>query len=215
MFFNNLFFGHLWKSHLPSGDGEAMSSFMTNLDTGASTNGCASLCWFAAYTASHHEKRVSEQLTLRNVDSFLPQYKTRRQWKKKPPIILDLPLFPNYVFVRTSREELRIVLQTPGVYSIVGSGQKVWELPGQEIEALKLGLEERRIEPHPYLVVGERATVISGVLAGLEGVILRKKSSLQIVLSLDQLMQSVVIEVDASELAPLPHRAPSSSLCRT
>jgi hypothetical protein len=38
------------------------------------------------------------------------------------------------------------------------------------------------------------------VLAGLEGVVVRKKNNLQIVLTLEQIMKSVAIEVDAREL---------------
>lgn len=159
--------------------------------------------WFAAYTATHHEKCVLDQLTERRVESFLPVYKTHRRWKKRPPITLDLPLFPNYVFVRISRQERTAVLGTPGVFSIVGSGQKAWELPEREIEALRNGLHDRKAEPHEYLVVGERARVTSGVLAGLEGVVVRKKNDLHIVLTLDQIMRSVAIEVDASELEPI------------
>jgi transcription antitermination factor NusG len=159
--------------------------------------------WFAAYTASHHEKHVFDQLTTRNVESFLPLYKARRQWKKRTPVTLDLPLFPNYVFVRIQREARASVLGTPGVFSIVGSTKNAWELPEREIEAMRNGLQDRKVEPHPYLNVGERARVTSGMLAGLEGIIIRKKNNLQIVLSLDQIMQSVAIEVDASELEPI------------
>jgi transcription antitermination factor NusG len=161
--------------------------------------------WYAAYTATHHEKHVQQQLADRRVESFLPLYSIRRQWKKRLPATAQLPLFPNYVFVRISRAERGAVLGTPGVFAIVGAGAHAWELPEREIEALRNGLHERKIEPHPYLVVGERARVASAVLAGLEGVILRKKNNLHIVLSLDQIMQSVAIEVDASELEPVSH----------
>ncbi len=156
--------------------------------------------WFAAYTATHHEKHVHQQLTDRHVESFLPLYSTRRQWKKRNPENVELPLFPNYIFVRIARRERAAVLGTPGVFSIVGSQQMAWELPEREIEALRSGLHERKIEPHRYFVIGERARVKSGVLAGLEGVVVRKKNNLQIVLTLEQIMKSVAIEVDAREL---------------
>ena len=165
--------------------------------------GASTAKWFAAYTASHHEKHVFDQLTTRNVESFLPLYKADRHWKKRTPVTLDLPLFPNYVFVHIPRGARTSVLGIPGVFSIVGSAKNGWELPEREIEAMRNGLHDRRIEPHPYLNVGERARVTSGVLAGLEGIIVRKKNNLQIVLSLDQIMQSVAIEVDSSELEPL------------
>ncbi|MFP5208211.1 MAG: UpxY family transcription antiterminator [Acidobacteriota bacterium] len=159
--------------------------------------------WYAAYTATHHEKRVHEQLCERGVESFLPLYRSRRNWKKRKPELVDLPLFPNYVFVHIPREKRAIVLGTPGVYAIVGSENRGWELPGQEIEILRSGMHDRKVEPHPYLKVGEIARVASGVLAGLEGIIVRKKNNLRIVLSLDQIMQSFAIEVDAAELEPI------------
>jgi len=159
--------------------------------------------WFAVYTSTHQERCVSRHLTERRVESFLPVYRTRRHWKKRAPETVELPLFPNYVFVRIGRAERTVVLCTPGVFSIVGSGQKAWELPDREIETLRNGVRQREIEPHSYLTVGERARVTSGVLKGLEGVIVRKKNSLQIVLNLDQIMRSVAIEVNADELEPI------------
>lgn len=159
--------------------------------------------WFAAYTASHHEKQVLDDLTDRQVECFLPLYKSRRQWKKRAPITLEMPLFPNYIFVRISREQRVAVLGTPGVFSIVGDGKKPWELPEREIETLRTGIQNRTIEPHPYLLIGERARVRLGPLSGVEGVILRKKNNLRIVLTLDQIMRSVAVEVSADELEPL------------
>ncbi|MGH9563969.1 MAG: transcription termination/antitermination protein NusG [Terracidiphilus sp.] len=177
------------------------------IDWTAPVRPATALQWFAAYTASHHEKQVLNQLTLRNVESYLPVYKASRQWQKRASVTLDLPLFPNYVFVRISRNQRAAVLGTPGVFSIVGSASNAWELPEREIEALRNGLHERKVEPHPYLVIGERARVKTGMLAGLEGVIVRRKTNLNIVLTLDQIMQSVAIEVDAAELEPVPDKS--------
>lgn len=156
--------------------------------------------WFAAYTASHHEKHVQEQLMERAVESFLPLHSASRQWKKRKPVELKLPLFPNYVFVRIAHSERSAVLGTPGIFSLVGSRREAWELPEKEITALRDGVGSRKVEPHPYLAVGDRARVKSGSLAGLEGVIVRTKGSIRFVLSLDQIMQSVAIEVAAEEL---------------
>jgi transcription antitermination factor NusG len=166
--------------------------------------------WFAVYTATHHEKRVRDHLSRRQVEAFLPLYQAPRRWKKSAPATLELPLFPNYIFVRISVEDRVSVLGTPGIFSFVGSKQNAWELPEREIEALRQGIRERHAEPHEYLVVGQRARVKNGVLAGLEGVIVRRKNNLQIVLSLDNIMRSIAIEVDASELtliSPIPHPA--------
>ena len=162
------------------------------------------LRWFAVYTASHHEKHVLEQLSHRQVESFLPLYTESRRWSKRKPVDLSLPVFPNYVFVHIDHGQRAAVLGTPGIFSIVGSSQKPWELPDWEILALRNGLKSRKIRPHPRLVVGERARIKSGVLAGLEGVIIREKQNLRMVMCLDQIMRSVAIEVSAEELESAP-----------
>jgi transcription antitermination factor NusG len=111
-------------------------------------------------------------------------------------------LFPTYVFVRIARQARGVVLGTPGVLSIVGSSKEAWPLPELEIDALRSGLLERKIEPHPYLVVGERVRIVAGVMAGVEGVLVRKKNDLRVILSLDTIMRSVAVEVNADDIEP-------------
>jgi transcription antitermination factor NusG len=159
--------------------------------------------WFAVYTTPRHEKHVSEILAERQIETFLPLYRANRQWKKSSPVVLDLPLFPTYVFVRIERKSRGVILGTPGVLSIVGSSKEAWPLPELEIDALRSGLLERKIEPHPYLVVGERVRIMAGVMAGVEGVLVRKKNDLRVVLSLDTIMRSVAVEVNADDIEPV------------
>jgi transcription antitermination factor NusG len=158
--------------------------------------------WFAVYTTPRHEKHVSEILAERQIETFLPLYRANRQWKKSSPVVLDLPLFPTYVFVRIERKSRGVILGTPGVLSIVGSSKEAWPLPDLEIDALRSGLLERKIEPHPYLIMGERVRIVAGVMAGVEGVLVRKKNDLRVVLSLDTIMRSVAVEVNADDIEP-------------
>jgi transcription antitermination factor NusG len=159
--------------------------------------------WFALYTTPRHEKHVSEILVQRQIETFLPLYRTTRRWKKSLPVDLELPLFPTYVFVRIAREARGPVLGIPGVLSIVGSPREAWPLPDLDIESLRSGLLERKIEPHPYLVVGERVRIRAGVMAGVEGVLVRMKNDFRVVLSLDAIMRSVAVEVDADDIEPV------------
>lgn len=168
---------------------------------GASRSDCSQR-WFAVYTTPRHEKHVSDILAQRQIEAFLPLYRTIRQWKKSLPVFLELPLFPAYVFVHIAREDRGAVLAMPGVLSIVGSPREPWPLPDFEIEALRSGILERKIEPHPYLVVGERVQITSGVMAGVKGILVRKKNDLRVVLSLDLIMRSIAVEVDADDVEP-------------
>ena len=156
--------------------------------------------WYAVYTASHHEKNVSARLQDRQVECFLPMFRTVHAWKNRTKAVLELPLFPSYVFVRIPSNEKGRVLAVPGVLSLVGSRREAWPLPDFEIESLRAGVEERRPEPHPYLNVGERARITAGALAGMEGVLVQKRNGFRVVLSLDQLMRSISVEVGLHEL---------------
>ncbi len=157
--------------------------------------------WFAVYTSPRHEKRVSEYLLQREIEHYLPLYQVRRKWRNGATETLDLPLFPGYLFVRIDRSERVGVLEAPGVLWFVGgTGGKPASLPETEINALRSGLSLRHAEPHPLLTVGQRARILSGPLAGMEGVVVRQKNSLRVVLTMDMILQSVSVEVDGTEL---------------
>jgi transcription antitermination factor NusG len=165
------------------------------------------LQWYAAYTTPRHEKHVAELLAERGIETFLPLYRTVRQWKKSCPILLQLPLFPCYLFVRVRRSARGSVLSMPGVLSIVGSPKEPWPLAHFEIEALRFGAQMGKIEPHPYLKVGERVRITTGSMAGVEGILVRKRNQFRFVLTLDAIMRSVAVEVDGNDLEPVDQPA--------
>jgi transcription antitermination factor NusG len=51
--------------------------------------------------------------------------------------------------------------------------------------------------------VGQRARICSGALAGMEGIVVRKKNGLRVVLNLGYIQRSVSVEVAAEDLEPL------------
>jgi transcription termination/antitermination protein NusG len=174
---------------------------------GLNTNGDAVLPaeyldqrWYAAYTSANHEKRVAEQMVQRSVEHFLPLYASVRKWKDRR-VELNLPLFPGYVFVQMALRDRLQVLQIPGVANLVGFGGTPATLPEGEIEALRTSLRSGvRAEPHPFLTVGRRVRVKVGPLAGLEGIVIRKKNRLRLVISLELIRRAAAVEVEAADL---------------
>jgi transcription termination/antitermination protein NusG len=159
--------------------------------------------WYAAYTCANHEKHVAGQLEQRAVEHFLPLYESVRRWKDRRAR-LHLPLFPGYVFVRVALRDRLQVLEIPSVVRLVGFGGLPTALPAQEIETLRNGLiGGPHAQPHPYLTVGRRVRISNGPLAGMEGILLRKKSNFRVVVSIAQIQRSFIVEVDAANLQPL------------
>ena len=196
---------------LLSGKGEAVSKgYVLNTHP---TNVLTSLeqHWYAVYTRPSHEKRVDLHLSTQKIEHFLPLYRVVRRWKNRCTKHIELPLFPGYVFVKFALSERVHVLNIPSVVSIVSLGRNPIPVGDSEIEALRAGLHLRRVEPHPYLGVGQRVRICKGALTGMEGVIVRKKNSFRIVLTLELIMKSIAVEVDGDEIEPAQGTSPGLS----
>jgi transcription antitermination factor NusG len=158
--------------------------------------------WWALYTRHQHEKAVAEMLAAKGLEVFLPLYQSQRRWKDRR-MMLSLPLFPCYLFVRGGPQRRAHVVTTPGVHMILSRGEDALAIPEGEIDAIRRSLEGRfRIEPHPFLKCGQRVRVKRGSLEGLEGVLVRKKNQCRLVLNVNMLAQSVGVEIDASDVEP-------------
>jgi transcription antitermination factor NusG len=186
------------KEHTPEGLGAGMPSGALIASVVESPK------WFAVYTTPRHEKAVAKHFEFQQIESFLPLHMEVHRWKNGCKVNVEQPLFPGYIFARIGRRDSPHVRSVPGVLSIVGSGREPHPLPDFEIEALRSGLHLRKFEPHPYLIVGEKARIKSGSLAGMVGVLARKKNNLRVVLTLELIMRSVAVEVDADELERVP-----------
>jgi transcription antitermination factor NusG len=161
--------------------------------------------WYAAYTSTNHEKRVAEQFMQRSVEHFLPLYASMRKWKDRR-VKLDLPLFPGYVFVQMALRDRLQVLQIPGVAHLVGFGGTPAALPEGEVEVLRTSLGSGvRAKPHPFLTVGRRVRMRSGPFEGRQGILLRRRGNLRLVLSLDLIVRSMVIDVEAADVEPVAY----------
>lgn len=158
--------------------------------------------WFAVFTAPRHEKRVEEHFRVQEIESFLPLCQMQRRWKDGSKGMLQLPLFSSYTFVRIGRGGRLPVLAIPGVISIVGGGRDSLSVPDSYIHFLREGLQQGKIEPHPYLTSGARVRIRSGVMAGVEGILLRKKNDFRVVLTLQMIMKSVRVEVELDDIEP-------------
>lgn len=159
--------------------------------------------WFALYTVSRHEKRVAQHLSQREIEHFLPLYRAQRRWRDGSRVMLDLPLFPGYMFVRVRRIDRVRVLEVPGAVAMVtGTGGQLVALPDATVEALRSGMESYGVEPHALLVAGRRVRICSGPFVGMEGVVLRNKTRCRVVLTLEHIHRSFSVELGLEEVEP-------------
>jgi transcription antitermination factor NusG len=170
--------------------------------------------WYAAYTRHQHEKSASQMLEQKGLEVLLPLYRVAHRWKDRA-VVVHLPLFPCYLFVRASLDTRAHILRTPGIVQLVGTTGAPVQIPDAQIEGVRSVVRgPAPFEPHPYLHCGDRVVVLAGPLAGVEGILSRFKTNYRVVLSIDLLRQSVAVELDLSlvERVSKPRDVLSASL---
>jgi transcription antitermination factor NusG len=163
--------------------------------------------WYAVGTRPRHEKAVARLLQAKSVEAFLPVCKSVHRWNDRNAVVSQ-PIFPGYVFVRIGLEDRMQVLSVPGVVNFVGPHGRPASIPEEELIALRRCLDRHvSMEPHPYLAVGSRVRIKQGLLAEMEGILIRKKGQFRLVLSVHLIARSVAVEVDGSVVAPVGRQA--------
>jgi transcription antitermination factor NusG len=164
--------------------------------------------WHAVRVRSRHEKLVFAQLQARQHDVFLPLYAAKHKWADRWKTV-SLPLFPGYLFCRVARPRRSSVLATPGVIDLVRSGSEPAPIADKEIDAIQKAVNSPLFtEPYAGLVNGQRVMMTEGPLKGVTGILMETRRNLRMVLSVELLQRSVVIEIEREWIAPLePERS--------
>jgi len=154
--------------------------------------------WFALQVRARHEKNIAEMLRGKGYNPFLPLYECRRRWSNRYKM-LELPLFPGYLFCRFDVHDRLPILKTPGVILVLGIAKTPVPIDSAEIDAIRTivgsGLQS---QPWPFLQVGARVRIEHGALCGLEGVLLDFRGRHRLVVSVTLLQRSVAVEIDGA-----------------
>ena len=154
--------------------------------------------WHALYVASRQEKNAMRLLNEKNIEAYTPVVKTMKQWSDRKKMV-ELPLLNGYVFVKISAAENDKTLQTKGVVNFVRSEGKIAVVRDIEIERLKQLVElGYQMEAHGIksdLKKGEKIKIISGVLKGIEGMVVESKGGKFIDVLLESIGQSIRVKL--------------------
>jgi transcription antitermination factor NusG len=188
------------ETRIAVGDFSVTSMMVESCNTTICTD--TSLNWYALHTRSRHEKRVAERLVAQSLEMFLPLHRSRHTWKNGVHVNVDLPLFPCYLFARASIHDRIRLLQHPGVLGFAASSIRPTVISDEEISILRTATEQLKAEPHPYLNNGDAVRIVSGPLTGMQGILTRRKQEYRVVLSIEALMRSIVVEVSEFDIEP-------------
>ena len=159
--------------------------------------------WFALSVKHRHEKAVAAALGVLGVEALLPLYRSARDWSDRTKQ-LDIPLFPGYLFAKIEPDSRLHVLRVPAVTRIVAFGGKPAVVDAEEIATIRAALASKLpLSPWPHLKAGDRIRVERGPLKGIEGLLLRERDCLRLVIGVELLQRSVAVEISADLIVPL------------
>ena len=162
--------------------------------------------WYALRVRSRFEWRVETMLRHKGYDVFLPSYRSKRRSSNRIKTV-ELPLFPGDLFCQFDVRTRLPILTTPGVNSVVGIGRIPEPIAEAEIEAIRTVVKsEVAYEPYPYVRVGQMVQVEQGSLCGLTGFVTDVRNESRLIVSVNLLMRSVLVEIDPSWVKPIDIR---------
>jgi transcription termination/antitermination protein NusG len=160
--------------------------------------------WYAVSTRSRQEKVAASMMEYMGIPNFLPLLSRVRRWSDRKQMV-DLPLFPSYVFVRIARSsELQLrVLKISGVVGFVRNQTGPLPIQDREIEDVRAALSHGiGCSPCAFLKAGDCVRVVRGALAGVEGTLIRCGSQSKLVISVEMIRRAVAVSVNESDVEP-------------
>lgn len=152
--------------------------------------------WYIFYTAPRAEKVAQRELLIKGYEVFLPMTKTLRVWNNRQKKIVDQVLFPSYIFVNTEESYLYKICQTRKITTYIHCGGKPSKVNSKCIEGIKRMLNlNQELSVEPNFNQGEVVEIISGPLAGYEGILLEQQSKTKFGIRLKEINQTVFIDV--------------------
>lgn len=166
--------------------------------------------WIAAQVVANRELSVSFSLNSKGYTTFVPTYKSKRQWSDRTKIIANA-LLPGYVLVQHTSEIVQgPIVTTPGVIGIVGFANRPALIDDTEISPFRTLMNSSiKAEPWPRFQQGDRVTIAMGPLAGIAGTVLQTRNKSLMIIAITILNRFVSVHIEKAWLQQSQPNTPS------
>jgi transcription antitermination factor NusG len=155
--------------------------------------------WYPVYTNPRAEKKAYEALMSKGINVYLPLHRQLKQWSDRRKWVEE-PFLKSYLFVHIAEQEQAEVLMTKGISRFLYFSGKPAVMPDKQIHELKLlmaspyelEITEEDLQP------GEKIKIKAGALKGMTGEIVSRRSQKQLILRLESIGYSIIVNVAAS-----------------
>jgi transcription antitermination factor NusG len=156
--------------------------------------------WYIYYTYPKSERIIKKEFDTSNFEVFLPLHKVQRQWSDRVKI-LEVPLFPNYIFIRSRKNDIYSIIKHPRIVKYVAFEGRPARIKDEEIFLIqKLLSTGNNIKIDSSITVGDKVKIKMGPLQGFTGVLVEKKGSKRFGIKLSEFNNIISIEVELGDL---------------
>ena len=154
--------------------------------------------WYLIYSKPQQEKIAAENLGRQGYLIYLPFIQIQRRKRGQYQFITE-PLFPRYLFIHlnTQTDDWGPIRSTRGVSTLVRFGGIPAKVPTQFIDYLKENEQNKPVEKSatPAFYLGQNVRILSGVMAGYEGIFAATSGGKRVTILLDIVGQATRVEI--------------------
>ena len=157
--------------------------------------------WYIGYTYPRTEKKVDRSIKEMGIESFLPIHKVKRKWSDRIKEV-EVPLFFNYLFVKTTRPYLSNLLTIDGLSRFIEFGGEPATIANKQVEAIKKVLKnnfEFEVKSGKF-EKGQKIVITEGVFEGVEGILVMEQGKNRYLIEIEEMDQSLSINIPLSYL---------------
>ncbi len=154
--------------------------------------------WWLVHTKPRNEKALASDLERKGIQYFLPLARHRRIYGGRT-FQVEIPLFSSYLFLCGGEAERYATLMTHRAVQVIAVADQA-RLKAELRHVYRATTSDQPVDLYPGIKRGRRCRVMRGSLAGLEGVVIRRRGMCRVYLGVEILGQSAEVEVDPSLL---------------
>ena len=153
--------------------------------------------WHVVYTMPKAEKKVASSIGEIGIETYLPLCTEVRQWSDRRKKI-EVPLFPNYVFVKVDERSRRCIYNIKESVRFISIDNRPAVVGEKEIQTIKQVLSAgNKVSSEAYFQQGMTVRIKHGQFAGLEGLVLKRNGTTRLLVRIERLMKAYSFNISS------------------
>ena len=157
--------------------------------------------WQVLYLRPRLEKKTAEVCRMNRIPHYLP-LRTRTRTYQRRKVTTEIPVFPGYLFVSLDAPHKLTLQKTNHVLRFLEPARPCRMLR-QLVQVRRALKVDPSLRPAQLLRAGTRVRIVAGPFMGIEGVVSRLASTMNVILTVDLLGQGLVVQANREQVEPL------------